>query len=53
MLTHRDLTVALITAVTTIGLVVLAQPAPKPVMGSSIHVFKWNSPGMLKNKEKK
>jgi quercetin dioxygenase-like cupin family protein len=40
MLTRRETTIVLLTAIATAGLVVLAQPA-KPVMGSTI--FEWNS----------
>ena len=40
MLTRKELTLVLFTALTTVGLVVLAQPA-KPVMGAV--AIDWNS----------
>jgi mannose-6-phosphate isomerase-like protein (cupin superfamily) len=41
MPTRRELTLILLTALTTAGLVVLAQPAAKPVLGASS--FDWDS----------
>jgi quercetin dioxygenase-like cupin family protein len=41
MLTRRELTLVLLTTLTTAGIVVLAQPAAKPVMGSA--AIDWNS----------
>jgi XRE family transcriptional regulator, regulator of sulfur utilization len=41
MLTRREVALVLITAVTTAGLVVLAQPSSKPVMGAA--AVDWNS----------